>query len=177
MTRTPPTMPELKDRALKFLELGRNGLKDESFMPVIHCGDAMDGEKDMLITIGGDTMNSEAAKEALASRVKAEIGKHGYTYALFMSDTRRLLIDGKGNNGKLAMSLMRKGMPLTMIAKAGFGTIEEALMVTVGGLGCGTTMISQTYSRANGIEDGPVTAFNEPQFQEDGITEGRFCFF
>ncbi len=180
MTRTPPTMSELKERALKALEQGRNDMKDESFIPTIHCGDAMDGEGDMLVACAGDVMNSEAAKEALAQKVKAEIEKHGYTYAIFVSDTRRLQITGDKAKAGLAMTFMRRGVPLAMIAKAGLGTLEEALMVTIGGLGCGTSMVSQTYTRANGIEDGPITSFDEPRFSEsEGETQmtGRFCFF
>ena len=174
MTRTPPTLTELKDTARELLGAAKDSLeRARTLIPTIILGDAMDGAAPAIILVEGKTMEDPVAKENLAEQVRKKIDEHGYMYSIMIADTFRMDID-KGRYREADIMQRMFNMGAQDLAKAGFGQLLEQAMVTVQTV-TSTTILTMTYSRNEG---GQPVSF-EP-IEERDVTighESRFNFF
>lgn len=173
MLKTPPTIESLKNAGATLIESGKKQLKDsKDLMPVIKLGDAADGSGDTILGVTGEVMNSDKAKEKLASHVKELIAKHGYFHSIFMSDTFQLMSRNK-EEGELIVALREMGIPSVTIAEKGLGKLREQITVMIEAVGTKIQMACP-YERD---ADGNVTSFGEIE-ETTGVTfSGRFVFF
>ncbi len=173
MVKTPPTIEALKEVGKRLIESGKQQLKaTKDLLPVIKLGDAGDGTADMVIGLGGDTPNSEAAKEKVADFIKQQIAKHGFFHSVFMFDTYRL-VSKDAAEGEMILGLRRMGVPSPDIARMGLGKLREQISVVIEAVGTKIGM-SCPYERD---ADGNVTSFGEIEEVADAKYEGRFIFF
>jgi hypothetical protein len=173
MTNTPPTLEELRQLGLTWIENARQQLiETRQVIPVIYLGDPVDGTASVLIGIDGNIMNSPAAKQDLVTRVKKEIGEHGYMHVVTVTDSYGMEV---GKEDWLKIELLRRTFNLSLpdIAKAGFGEVTETVSVFIETV-TSALVLQLKYHRG---PDGNVESFDPVSELEGGQFSGRFKFF
>lgn len=174
MTRTPPTIDELRSLGLRLLDSAKEQLrKTKNLTPVIILGDAADGSADMLIGIEGATMNSVTAKDALSAKVRSLIADRGYMHSVMLSDIWGLRCKDESDLRKMRLLHGVMGLSLAEISKSGIGELTESACVWVETVGR-TMMLKVDYRRD---DEGNVVAFGKLDESSPGLLNGRFKFF
>lgn len=174
MTRTPPTMEQLKAHAHKVLEESRRQLQAGKFVPVIGLDDALDGTENCLIVIHPETFSSKAAKNDLARRVRGMIAKHGYSIALSVGDCYAM--EHTSEKEEAAVIALSRSYSLKEIHECfGLGKLIEMLMADVQTVDPSQSfMLRQVYTRN---PDRSIAKFEEPEYLDNFVAGGRFQFF
>ncbi len=174
MTRTPPTIEDLKKLGMSLLDSAKEQLKDgKSFVPTIILGDAADGTGGTVVGIVGDLLNSNEAKDGIVRKVRELIEEHGYMHSVSLLDTYVLGVHRDDRDAALAMRVLQgMGLSLKEISALGFGKLEERAVSIVEAVGK-SVMLSFTYERD---PEGNVVKFGEVD-DEAAPLSGRFKFF
>ncbi len=176
MTRTPPTIEELRGLGLRLLDSAKQQLTDtKNLVPTIILGDPMDGGGDLVVGVFGNLMNSDEAKNALVKKVRGLIAEHGYMHSVSLLDTYILNIEPADERKRRALHVLHglMGLSLKEISEAGLGKLEERAMVVVEAVGK-SMMLWFSYERD---DQGSVVKVGEVHEDARGLGGGRFKFF
>lgn len=175
MTRTPPTIEDLKSIGRSLLEQSRMDIeRDGQTMPRIILGDAVDGSDTQYIMIDPAIMNPNGdSKDKLAAMVREKIAKHGFMHAVFLSDSWVIKLDTDDDKRAWALAdRLLRGYSYEQIHKAtDIGELREQVFVTVQTVIGSIGMALQYWRDADGVLSfGEIADMGE-------MTKGRFLFF
>lgn len=172
MTRTPPTLDQLREKGHKLLAGARQQLLETNqVLPVVVLGDSFDGMPDMIIAVRGDFDNS--AKNHFADLIKAKIDEHGFSYSVFMSDTWFIELSDS-SQFKTVSRLQEQGIGLQQIAAMGLGTLKEQVTLCIEAVDKEDITMGQSYTRD---AQGKPVLFGDVAELPPHRRGGRFKFF